>query len=59
MSLLEVSLNIHPVPLDLRAADLASVDVGQDLILPHAGAPLLCVSHLVTENNFINQSTER
>ena len=46
--LLEVRLDVHPVPLDLGAADLATVDVSQDLVLPDTDAPLLGVIHLVT-----------
>ena len=48
MRLLEVGLDVHAVPLDLRAADLAPVDVGQDLVLPDTDTSLLSVRHLVT-----------
>ena len=49
MSLLQVGLDVHPVPLDLGGADLAPVNVRQDLVLPDTDASLLSVSHLVTE----------
>ena len=47
VGLLQVSLYVHPVSLDLSAADLTAVDVGQQFVLPHADASLLGVLHLV------------
>ena len=31
--------------------NLASIDVSQDLVLPHTGTSLLCVVHFVTEGD--------
>ena len=55
VSLLQVGLDVHPVPLDLGGADLTSVNIRQDLILPDADASLLSVSHLVTEKARISR----
>ena len=44
---LQVSLDVHPVSLDLSGADLTAVDVGEDLVLPDTDTPLLGVCHLV------------